>query len=261
MHTNQGEGSFMSALLRSTVGVKSLARIRFPSKDMILDYYNDLFDLQKGDMVYVEGKFAGERGIVIDVIYNFKIKLSQYKRVIAVLNTEIHGTFQILGSHFVTFDRATLPKEQVATWFKAPAEEEYITGEGDSTPFPLSDLAGLEIKPQIVTRGHEYYMENRVCYLCLDGTKGYAIVEGSEAYEVEFTYRDGQISQMMCSCPYNSTHCKHEFAMLLQLRDVLDLIDEDYKAEYEKTNYFAAISKGTLLNFSVLSKESGAITL
>ena len=36
-------------------GVKSIARIRFPSKDMILDYYNDLFDLQKGDMVYVEG--------------------------------------------------------------------------------------------------------------------------------------------------------------------------------------------------------------
>lgn len=261
MHTNQGEGLFTSALLRSTVGVKSLARIRFPSKDMILDYYNDLFDLQKGDMVFVDGKLEGVRGIVIDVIYNFKIKPSQYHRVIALVNTEVHGTFQILGSHFVTFDRAALPKEQLLTWFKAPEEEEYVTGEGDSQSFPLSDLSGFEIKPQVVARGHEYYVENRVRYLCLDGTKGYAIVEGGEAYEVEFTYQEGQISHMTCSCPYHNAHCKHEFAMLLQFRDILDLIEEHHREEYQNTSYFAAISKGTLLDFTVLSKESGSITI
>ena len=78
------------------------------------DFYEDIF---------VEGKLEGFRGHVVDVCYTFKIKLSDYKRVISVADTKVHGEFHFAGSHFVTFDRSALPYEQIITWFKAPEKE------------------------------------------------------------------------------------------------------------------------------------------
>ena len=36
--------------------VRSLVRIYFPDRNQTLTYYNDQFDLHKGDLVYVDGK-------------------------------------------------------------------------------------------------------------------------------------------------------------------------------------------------------------
>ena len=99
---------------------KSVVRVHFPARNMDLSYYNDAFDLKCGDIVFVEGKLEGLRGRVVDVAYNFKIKLSDYKKVISVADTNVRGEFFFAGSHFVTFDRGTLPYEKVITWFKAP---------------------------------------------------------------------------------------------------------------------------------------------
>ena len=55
---------------------KSVVRVHFPARNMNLSYYNDAFDLKCGDIVFVEGKLEGLRGRVVDVAYNFKIKLS-----------------------------------------------------------------------------------------------------------------------------------------------------------------------------------------
>ena len=44
-------------------------------------------------MVYVDGKLEGQRGRVVEVSYTFKIKLSDYKRVIAVVDTNVSGQF------------------------------------------------------------------------------------------------------------------------------------------------------------------------
>ena len=107
---------------------------------------------------------------------------------------------------------------------------------------------------------HDYYIENRVRYLCIDGTCGYAIVEGGESYEVEFEYRDGEISQLLCSCPC-TFNCKHEFATMLQLKETLGMIEKHYMEQYEQTGYFAAVNKGTLFSFAVDSKENGSFTL
>ena len=247
---------------RKSEAVKSLVQIRFPSRNMTLAYFNDKFDLRRGDLVYVDGKLEGHRGIVVDVAYNFKIKISQYQKVVALVDTEVHGEFYMAGSHFVTFDREALPQRKVVTWFRAPDKEddEYVSGDGDDTSFALDDLKGFKISHDIAERGHEYYIENRVRYISIDGTKGYAIVEGTEGYEVEFNYDNGQISHLICSC-YCSYNCKHEFAVLLQLRETLDLIEKNYAAEYEKSGYFAAICKGTLFNYAVDGKEAGSITL
>lgn len=247
---------------REQDAVKSLVQIRFPSRNMTLAYFNDRFDLRRGDLVYVDGKLEGHRGIVVDIAYNFKIKLSQYQRVIALVDTEVHGKFYLAGSHFVTFDRKALPTNQAVTWFRAPDKEddEYVSGDGDDTSFALDDLSGFKISHEIADRGHEYYMENRVRYISIDGTKGYAIVEGTEGYEVEFTYDNGQISHLICSC-FCSYNCKHEFAVLLQLRETLDLIEKNYASEYAESEYFAAICKGTLFKYAIDGKEAGCITL
>ena len=65
----------------------SVVQVYFESRDRSWTYYNDRFDLHEGDLVYVEGKLEGVRGRVVEVSYNFRIKLADYKRVIAVADT------------------------------------------------------------------------------------------------------------------------------------------------------------------------------
>lgn len=240
---------------------KSVVQVYFPSRNMKLAYYNDQFDLHRGDLVYVDGKLEGKQGRVLDVNYNFKIKLSDYKRVISVADTTVTGKFFMAGSHFVTFDSGALPIHKAITWFKAPVkdEDEFVSG-GDGTTFHLDDLMDMNVSSTILERGHEYYTENKVRYLCVDGIQGYAIVEGSEPYEVEFIYRNGEISNMTCSC-FCSYNCKHEVAVMLQLKETLELIGKHYIDEYECTGYFAAVSKTTLFQYAIDGKETGSFVL
>lgn len=233
---------------------KSVVRVYFPVRNMTLSYYNDLFDLHKGDIVYVDGKLEGLQGRVVDVTYTFKIKLSDYKRVIAVADTNVTGEFYFAGSHILSFDRRAIPFEKVITWFNAPAsDDEYAVGDGNES-FPLDDLSAMNISHDIAERGNEYYMENKVCYISVDGTQGKAIVNGNETYIVEFTCRDGEISNLVCSC-FCSYTCKHEFAAILQLRECLEIIADEYADE--GNGYFAAISKGLFVNTVFNNKQTG----
>ena len=67
--------------------VKSVVQVFFPDRNASYAYFNDRFDLQPGDLVYVEGKLEGFQGRVESVSHNFKIKLSDYKRVIGRAET------------------------------------------------------------------------------------------------------------------------------------------------------------------------------
>lgn len=240
---------------------KSLVQVHFSERNTTLTYYNDLFDLRCGDIVFVDGKLEGVRGCVTSVNYNFKIKVSDYKKVIAVADTEVHGRFYLAGSHFLTFDREVLPLSKVAAWFIAPKkdDDEYVSN-SDDTSFSLDDPGAMNVSSVIAQRGHKYYIESRVRYICIDGTKGYAIVEGGDAHEVEFEYKGGEISSLICSC-FCSNNCKHEFAAVLQLKETLELISRHYSAEYARTGYFAAVNKGTLFSFAIDGKETGSFTL
>ena len=240
---------------------KSVVKVYFPGNGKKLAYYNDQFDLKCGDMVYVDGALEGQRGRVIEVSYNFKIKLSDYKRVIAVIDTDVHGQFFMAGSHFVSFNPMALPAAQARMWFLPPAkEDEEIVSSSDGSSFKLDDLSGMQITAAVAERGHDYYMENRVRYLCIDGTRGYAIVEGSESYEVEFEYRDSEISNLLCSCPC-TFNCKHEFATMLQLKETLGMLEKHYAAQYDHCGYFVAVNKATLFTMAVDSKETGSFIL
>ena len=136
---------------------KSVVRVYFAARNMTLAYYNDLFDLHCGDLVYVDGKLAGLRGRVTEVNCNFKIKVADYKRVISVADTDVHGQFFMAGSHFVTFEREALPRSKALTWYNAPAtDDEFICG-SDNTSFPLNDLSCMGASSEIGTRGYELY--------------------------------------------------------------------------------------------------------
>lgn len=246
---------------KTNISRKSIVQVYFEERDRSWAYYNDQFDLHCGDIVYVEGKLEGVQGRIVEINYNFKIKLSDYKKVIAVADTNIKGQLFIMEKHFVTFDRNVLPQSKVISWFKPPLKEddEIITGYDDKQ-FDIDHLNKADMAESIKERGQYYFEDDRVKYLCLDKTKGYAIVEGNKNYEVEFEYIDGLIKNLTCDC-YCASHCKHEYAVMLQLKDMLEQIDENYADEYKQTGYFAIIDKSFLLNLIVYNKKTGSIIL
>lgn len=240
---------------------KSVVQVQFPGKAGKLAYYNDKFDLHPGDRVYVDGKMEGVLGQVVEVSCHFKIKTADYRKVIALVDTEIRGELHMAGSHFVGFDPEVLSYGKILSWFKAPVAEgeEVVTG-SDGESFPLADLSQMKISAAVAERGHDYYLENRVRYLAVNGNAGKAIVEGSEIYEVEFCYHNGQISDLLCDCPC-TCHCKHEFAVMLQLREILEWIEKNNQSTWEETNCFAAVYKPTLFLYAIDGKQKGKITL
>lgn len=240
---------------------RSLVQIKFANRGIALAYYNDQFDLKIGDRVYVDGKLAGQLGRVVEINYNFKIKLSDYQKVIAQVDTEVHGEFFVAGSHFVTFDPSVLPVRQAMLWFKAPEnEDDEVVSGGDDSFFSLDDLSGMEVSAAVADRGHQYYIENRVRYLSLNHGKGIAIVEGSENYIVEFEYHEDKISHLVCECPC-AYRCKHEFAAMLQLRETLDIIQREYAEKIRNSDCFTAVQKGILFAFAIDGKETGNFVL
>lgn len=240
---------------------KSVVQVHFPARGLTCAYYNDAFDLHSGDIVYVDGKLEGLQGRVTDVSYTFKIKLSDYKRVIGKADTDICGELYMADSHFVAFDNSVIPFEKIITWFKAPEnpEDEYVSGNGNEV-FRLDNLSGMNVRPEIARRGEEYYIENKVAYICVDGTHGRAIIAGGKAYEAEFNYINGEIENLVCSC-FCSNICKHEFAAMLQLRETLKYIEDNYSAQYESSGYFAAVGKSAFFSFAIDRQKTKSLIL
>ena len=57
------------------------------------------------------------------------------------------------------------------------------------------------------------------------------IVEGIEAYEVDFEYCGGKISRLTCSC-FCSCNCKHEVAVALNLNMLAHQKDMDIDHDF-----------------------------
>ena len=116
----------------------------------------------------------------------------------------------------------------------------------------------MKVSTETAERGYNYYAENEVVYLSLEGDKGHAIIEGTKPYEVEFKYRNGKISALTCSC-FCANKCKHEFATMLQFKERMQNIRDFFSWEYEQSGYFSEIQKGKLFTFAVNGKTGKSI--
>ena len=240
---------------------KSVVRVFFASRNLELSYYNDRFALQKGDFVYVSGKLSGQLGVVTDITYCFKIKLSDYERVIAVADTKIKGEFYNVGADFITFDSAALPYKKVLSWLKPPEffSPEIVQG-SEIRSFCIDDLSAMKVSAGTVERAKDCLDDGRIKYISVCKNQGRAIVVGREIYEIEFKMKNGRISDLFCSC-YETDYCSHSVAAVFWLREVLDMIENNFKTEYEKSGCFSVVDRTLFLNFSVGYKEKSKIVL
>lgn len=244
-----------------TAAVPSVVRVYFPERDRAFSYYNDRFDLHKGDVVYVSGKLAGLPGHVAAVDYNFRIRLADYERVIGAVDTTVRGTFYVFGSHMLTLDHGALPYAQVRSWFFPPeAEGEFVTGHGPGPEYALDALEQTHVSSDVAEKGGAYYGENRVVYLSVGGTQGHAIVQGTVPYELTFTYTGGTVSALTCTC-YETGLCQHGAALLLQLRGTVDFLREEHEEAFAASDRFAAVSKSVFSHFAMDGSAGGCITL
>lgn len=69
---------------------------------------------------------------------------------------------------------------------------------------------------RILERGYDYYCNNAVDFFEASACSISAEVIGTDTYEVEIYFEDGDISDMYCSCPYaeDGNYCKHMAAVL-----------------------------------------------
>lgn len=213
--------------IRSITPVKSLVKVRFECHSMSLAYYNDRFELQEGDVVYVSGKLAGEPGVVVSVTTKFRIHTSDYERVLSLLDLTIHGSFTGVRDKMVSFDQIAITPEQFGGWVTPPEdpkkkkdededEDEVVSGEGYT--IDINNIEGCEdITSAIAERAVGYCTEGRVRYLCVQGGVGRAYVEGTKWYRVDFHFIDGMMTDIYCDCPYSDL-CKHEVAVAITLR-------------------------------------------
>ena len=236
----------------------TLVQVYFVAKDDAFLYLCEDIILHEGDHVYVSGKMKDTLGIVVDVRHQFKVRTSKYERVIAKIYTQLQGEFKIFNRLLLSFDRKSLGKEKISQWFFSPQGEEPYISTYRPAPFPLDDLTQFPIEHARLERGLQYYKEQRVVYMCIDDRYGYAIVRGSEHYEVEFEYNNGIIEDISCNC-YCDGHCKHEFAVLLELQYMLQIVESEFKNEYSKNRYVATIDKDMVWQMSVRWTNKGTI--
>ena len=202
--------------------VKSLVRVHFEDEAYELTYFNDRFDLKPGDRVFVSGKRAGEVGIVNSVSTKFRIKVSNYERVIALAQTPIHGTYKPVADKMLSYDSNALSPEAFRTWVMPPEEpmpeeedDEIIYGDGYE--IPLDDPHSAEGVDNVVFgRALDYCKRGNIGYISVKDGVGRAYVEGERWYELDFRIRNNAIEEAYCDCPYPGL-CKHLLAVAVTL--------------------------------------------
>ncbi len=216
--------------------VKSLVRVHFEDAAYELTYFNDRFDLKPGDRVFVSGKRAGEVGIVNSVSTKFRIKASNYERVIALAQTPIHGTYKPVADKMLSYDAGALSPEGFRTWVMPPEEptededEEIIYGDGYE--IPLNDPHNAEGVDKVVFgRALNYCSGGRIGYISVRDGVGRAYVEGEHWYELDFRIRSNAIEEAYCDCPYPGL-CKHLLAVAVTLSVMSNHGDLDLSRDF-----------------------------
>lgn len=233
----------------AVAAVRSVVSVRFPGRAAPLAYCNSRFSLRPGNTVFVSGKYQGTAGRVERVSTDFHIRPEDYQQVLGVADTGVRGTFRLCGGCFLTFDGAALPYRQVLSWHR-PAEEETCYVRYGEEVFPLAETDRWPFSPEILDRGAAYSAGGNVACLRLEGEQVRAIVQGSRAYEVSLRCAGGMVSGLSCDCPC-AYPCKHQAAVLYQLRRLLALVEERYAPAFRAAGGFTAVARETFLTFAL----------
>lgn len=106
----------------------------------------------------------------------------------------------------------------------------------------------------ILSRGKNYYKENRILDIWCQDDLVTAYIDGSEIYRIELRVDDKKLNSFYCSCPYSEDGeymCKHIAAVLyyleeneipeLEISNKKEIKQEEHKSElskiYDKMNY------------------------
>lgn len=111
-------------------------------------------------------------------------------------------------------------------------------------------------KPQIIQRGIQYFIQNKIQDLNKQNNKYTAIVKGSKDYKVSITFNYDDILSATCNCPYyedKKEYCKHIYSVLynVKCKDNLSIINnmiQDYIIKTKEMIYKFKNSKVMLNN-------------
>lgn len=239
----------MKTVEEQATPVKSMVRVEFDNAGYKLTYFNDRFDLKPGDRVFVSGKLAGKVGVICSVTTKFRIKLSEYERVIALAQTPVHGTYRPIADKMLSYDSNALSPEAFRTWVLPPEEPSEDPDDevfyGDGFVIPLDDPHNAEdVDHAVFERALEYCRSGKIGYVSVRDGVGRAYVEGSKWYELEFCLRDNHIEDAYCGCPFPGL-CKHLLAVAIMLSVMADRGDLDLSRDFVMidTNRFYAMIK------------------
>ena len=219
-----------------SVPVRSLVSINFQRMSHALTYYNDQYDLKPGDRVFVTGKLEGEIGIVESVTTKFRIRISDYQRVISIAQTPISGSYVPKGDMMLSYDTDALSPDDYRKWIlptmenKGDPDEEIVFGDGYEVP--LDDPTKAEgFDGTVFERAINYCRESRIGYISLHDGTGKAFVRGSHWYEIDFTIRDNMLAEAYCDCPFAGL-CKHLLAVAVLLNAMMRYDDIDLTRDF-----------------------------
>ncbi len=217
--------------------VRSLVTIRFPEDGRSFMYYNDRFDLEEGDRVFVSGKMAGSPGVVVNVTTKFRIRLSDYERVISKACSTIRGTYESVIGKMVSRDNEALTPEDFRSWVLPPrnaesGDEDAEAFAGDGFELILSELEEDEdVAEAVLERAADYCMKGKVGYIGVRGGAGTAYIHGTSWYEATFRLDGDKMTEMYCSCPYPGL-CKHLLASAMTVRALAKVGDLDTDRDF-----------------------------
>ena len=243
----------------------SLVDIRFPDIYKSYTYYNDSFEqvfptkAAEGTVLSLMLDDSAEPEPGNYFTGDFKIKLSDYKRVISVADTDVKGQLYFHKTKVVSFDPTTIPFGKIASWYFPPTDpEDIVSGEDDSTILlDKPETWKADIDPSEYVDIDDFF---GVVYLSLDNGVGRAIVKGRSHHAVEFFYENGEISKLTCDC-YSAGMCEHEIAALFELRHKLKWIDGNCADEIQKTSYFAELDKAVFCKMVLMSRQNGSFQI
>ena len=199
--------------------VRSLVSVSFEEGGRPLTYYNDRFDLNPGDRVFVSGKLAGKVGYVESVTTKFRIRLSDYEKVLSVAQTPVLGTYEPKGEMMCSYDADAVSPESFRKWV-LPPKDEAEDGEiifGDGYEISMDDPTSADgYDPSVMERAIKYCQEEKIGYVSVRNGIGKAFVHGEKWYEIDFRLSGNVLREAYCDCPYPGL-CKHLLAVTVVL--------------------------------------------